>query len=914
MKKRISLILIAVICLSLMLVLTSCGGNKDSDECTEHTYGEWTTVLVESCTEPGSEKRVCTKCSHEETREVPASHNWENWKTVTEATCETAGEATRACRECDATETETLKATGHQKVITTEAKDPTEYEDGSTEGAKCANCDFVYSVAMVIPKYANIATPEGTKATTGESWWGFEGTVSKLYDGDINSTTRSPKGGSYTIQITLKDGAFVKHVVVACNGSGKIYDIYSSTDVSEIEYNVKSVSITCYKDGEVVDNKRFEDTTNLTEVKLENVDKNVDTVEIYVESAVQNNGNAYIWEIGVIGTAPLTECDINGHQWGDWAPVGEVNCLDDYQEARTCSVCQTSETRDQESKGHDWSEWGTDIDGAAFEKEASCKEAGYVGRMCFVCGEEEYEDIPKAEHVWSAWDITGDCDTGATKHRVCSVCETEEDETTAPGEHADIYYEGRVEPTKEQDGSTGTKKCRQCGKTLAGAKVLRIANVAKDGTITTTHTSFWAATDGNASKLIDGNRETGMMSDPTLVSMNEFITLASGSDVFEVVLVVNSKGSIAQGGNIANVTNNDYKISFIISAENDEVLFRSEEYSTLNQTVITVPVELPEGKEAKKIKITHTNSYGVSANYLWEVEIFELQELSACDATGHEWGEWQITEPYCTQDSLVNGVKERVCEVCLEREEVVLTASHSWSEWNMSGINCATGGTKTRECESCHKQESETVAAGGHLNVELQGAKEPTLEEDGYTGDYVCTACGEKTADGIVIPKLVNVALNATASTNSANWLIVGQGEESWYPSRVPTINDGNLTNGSGVGDYNRGTVDFILTWDEAVQINKVIYVCNGSGNLGYNLGGLENTNYAIRYVITIYDASDNIITTAEGNTQNQTQIEVEIAEGSAAVKKVVLTLANAYGQTEGGVFEIMAIAPGQAN
>lgn len=44
-----------------------------------------------------------------------------------------------------------------------------------------------------------------------------------------------------------------------------------------------------------------------------------------------------------------------------------------------------------------------------------------------------------------------------------------------------------------------------------------------------------------------------------------------------------------------------------------------------------------------------------------------------------------------------------------------------------------------------------TVKATGHI-TELQGAKEPTETEEGYTGDEVCTVCGEIVKVGEVIP------------------------------------------------------------------------------------------------------------------------------------------------------------------
>ena len=41
-----------------------------------------------------------------------------------------------------------------------------------------------------------------------------------------------------------------------------------------------------------------------------------------------------------------------------------------------------------------------------------------------------------------------------------------------------------------------------------------------------------------------------------------------------------------------------------------------------------------------------------------------------------------------------------------------------------------------------------------HLNLQRQGFKEPTQEENGYTGDLVCTDCNAIVEAGEIIDKL----------------------------------------------------------------------------------------------------------------------------------------------------------------
>ena len=85
-----------------------------TDVCITHTFGEWTTVKAATCTEAGSEKRVCSVCGTEETRTIAAlGHKFGAWTVTTSATCTKAGVETRTCSVCSTSETRTVAALGH---------------------------------------------------------------------------------------------------------------------------------------------------------------------------------------------------------------------------------------------------------------------------------------------------------------------------------------------------------------------------------------------------------------------------------------------------------------------------------------------------------------------------------------------------------------------------------------------------------------------------------------------------------------------------------------------------------------------------------------------------------------------------------------------------------------------------------
>ena len=87
----------------------NCDAVKDATEipATGHSFGEWQTVTAPTCTENGSEERICSVCQTKETREISAiNHNWDEGKITTEPTVDQVGIKTYTCKNCNATKTE----------------------------------------------------------------------------------------------------------------------------------------------------------------------------------------------------------------------------------------------------------------------------------------------------------------------------------------------------------------------------------------------------------------------------------------------------------------------------------------------------------------------------------------------------------------------------------------------------------------------------------------------------------------------------------------------------------------------------------------------------------------------------------------------------------------------------------------
>lgn len=83
---------------------------------------------------------------------------------------------------------------------------------------------------------------------------------------------------------------------------------------------------------------------------------------------------------------------------------------------------------------------------------------------------------------------------------------------------------------------------------------------------------------------------------------------------------------------------------------------------------------------------------------------------------------------------------------------VEVTCDHDHTTRTETPATCTEDGSVTVICDDCDEVLStETLPATGHSTV-VKNAKDATCTEPGYTGDKVCTVCGETVKTGEVIP------------------------------------------------------------------------------------------------------------------------------------------------------------------
>ncbi len=120
------------------------------------------------------------------------------------------------------------------------------------------------------------------------------------------------------------------------------------------------------------------------------------------------------------------------------------------------------------------------------------------------------------------------------------------------------------------------------------------------------------------------------------------------------------------------------------------------------------------------------------------------------DATGHSYGEptFVWSEEYNT---ICNATF--VCSAGDSTQTVtcVVTSAIDAATCTKDGQTVYTA-TATFNGKTYTDQRTVTTAAKGHGTTVIRNAKDATCTEDGYTGDEVCTVCGETVTTGSTIP------------------------------------------------------------------------------------------------------------------------------------------------------------------
>lgn len=123
----------------------------------------------------------------------------------------------------------------------------------------------------------------------------------------------------------------------------------------------------------------------------------------------------------------------------------------------------------------------------------------------------------------------------------------------------------------------------------------------------------------------------------------------------------------------------------------------------------------------------------------------------------HDWsGESVTIEATCAHTGLA-GYTCSLCGLVKDGVELpIVPDRHNWEEIVLSDPTCTIEGDILRRCLWCHTEVHVPIPVNpeNHLSWNTRvNVKSETCAEEGYTGDFVCDACGAVIIKGDVIPK-----------------------------------------------------------------------------------------------------------------------------------------------------------------
>ena len=402
------------------------------------------------------------------------------------------------------------------------------------------------------------------------------------------------------------------------------------------------------------------------------------------------------------------------------------------------------------------------------DKEPTCTENGQKTGVCSYCKEVVTVEIPALGHEFGDWETTTvpTCTEAGEKMHQCSRCELIEVQAVKPTGHSEnTEWKIDKEATCTEEGLR-SGHCPDCDADVT--EVIPMIQhtygewtVVKEPTCTengeqqkvcsvckAVESEAIEATGHDWAKIENASFDATCTEDGKLV---QYCTVC-GAYENEVIPALGHKTEVV-GAKDATCTEDGYTGDVVctICKDKDD-----------NALVI------------EKGELIPALGHKVSADARWN-----LTKAPTCDKVGtetctekcsvcngtvtrdipkteHHVEAWTVFEPAtCTQDGRCVGR----CVDCKNYiEEVIPALGHTPADERVDtkDATCTEEGyTGDVVCSVCGEviEKGEVISALGH-KTEIVGAKDATCTEAGYTGDVVCSVCGEVIEKGEVIPAL----------------------------------------------------------------------------------------------------------------------------------------------------------------
>ena len=458
------------------------------------------------------------------------------------------------------------------------------------------------------------------------------------------------------------------------------------------------------------------------------------------------------------------------------SPVHEHSWVDATCTApKTCATCGETEG---EALGHKYEGVVTDPD---------CTNGGYTTYTCSACGDQYVADQTDAlGHNYESVVTAPTCTTGGYTTYTCSVCGGSyvADEVPALGHKSgEATREKEVAPTCTAEGSyESVVCCTVCHAELSREIVTVPALGHKDE-----DNNFLCVVCGE--KLCTDHVEEiikGYAATCTEPGMTDGKKCATCGEILEPQVVIDALGHKYEGVVIAPdcVTGGCTTYSCTVCGDT----YVADEVPALGHTEEVIP-----GRDAT-----------------------------------------------CTETGLTDGKVCTVCGLTLVYQETIHMLDHTAGEVArenefMPDCDDAGGYDLVVRCSVCGAEMSRepiSVPALGHRNTELRDAVEPTLTQEGYTGDTFCNDCQRIIAFGEVIPVLstMNAKLlsNGTVvALDNCMYVLGGEANGSYSLSHAGTYYVKPCANGNNVVHTTETFAQLTLetTWEGKAEDDHTIRI-----------------------------------------------------------------------------------------
>lgn len=632
-----------------------CGETKQEiTETTDHSYGKWIVITEATEITEGLEKQYCEFCKAENERTIPKKgHEHVYVSSVTEPTCTEKGYTTYTCA-CGDTYTDAyMDALDHNWGEWATTKEPTETEAGEKKRV-CNRCSTEETAEIPVTTHEHKYTSVVIEPTCTEQ--GYITYTCDCNDSYVDDYTDA-LGHSYKL-VETKEPTCTEEgkTVESCDICGNTKtEILKATGHKESEL-ITDKEATCLGEGE----QHTECSVCHITLKTETIPATGHSEGDWIvdkDASCTEDGFKHT-ECGNCGTTISTETiTSSGHSMDGWNTISEAGCETDGTEERNCSKCSYSENRSIPATGHDYGDWIVD-------EEPTEESEGSKHKECANCGDTITEDIEQLPPHVHSYDETSRTDSTCTN--VGSVtyscdCGDSYSEEIAKKSHVSGDWIVETAPTEETTGLE-VKKCTECGTQTDSRIIEKLEHVHN---YTTESKDATCTTDGYEKKTCGCG------------SIINTVIPATGHNYVE------SEKEDAVCGKDGSVT---YKCTNCQDSYSEKIEQLVHEYSVTSTVNATCTEDGYVIETCKNCKDTITTSAG--------------------EATGHDDGEWIVTQE---ADVGVAGLKELQCTKCeyaLESEEIeMLLTDGTDSVYYITVKN--DDGTKTEEIVVGHYNEEE---------------------------------------------------------------------------------------------------------------------------------------------------------------------------------------------------------------